>query len=305
MDQVRNRFFYAAGLAALGVASLRHRTRGYRRPTAFVPTDHGQSVTHVREIVEDWRSSLVRFHGDVGIRDCDVLELGPGATLGTGVLLAGLGARSYLAVDRFPLSQTTPAAFYEALVASAPLTGSDPERLRAAADAVIAHATDPVAYAADPAFDIRRAAGERSFDLIVSNAAFEHFDDVDAVIEAVSALARPGARFLAMIDFQTHSRGIRTRDPNGIYRYGSRLYRSLSFPGQPNRCRPERYVAALERCGWIGATVTPVDVADPGYAAWSRAGLAPEYRSADAQMDILTGIVLARRPIDDGHAPRG
>ena len=301
MDHVRNGLSYALGLAALGLASLRHRTSGYRRPTAFPSSDYPQAIRHVRAIVEDWRVHLATRSEGRDVRDCDVLELGPGATLGTGVLLAGLGARSYLAVDRFPLSQDAPAGFYESLARMAPLEGTNPSNLHAAIEGVIAGARHPVGYTADPDFDIRRAAGERRFDLILSNAAFEHFDDVESVIEAVSALARPGARFLAMVDFQTHSRGIRTYDPNSIYRYGPRLYRSLSFPGQPNRCRPDRYISALERCGWVDATVVPVVVVDPRYAAWSIDGLSPQYRSEGARMDILTGVVFARRtPIPGG-----
>lgn len=291
-----NSAFYGAGLAMLTLASVRHRVGGYRKPTAFPPSDWSRSVAHVLDIVQDWDRALVLLGAHPsGFRGCDVLELGPGATLGTGILLAGLGARSYQAVDRFPLASATPAGFYRALSETELPSMFDEAAIRAAVEALQYGHPEPVAYATDPEFDILRATANRRFDIVVSNAAFEHFADIDAVIAQITTVARPGAAFIAMVDFQTHSRGLRETDPNSIYRYSDRVYRALAFPGQPNRQRPDDYLGALARHGWSEPKVRPVDVAKPGYLDWSKAGLDAAFLRPGARMDVLTGIVTARK----------
>lgn len=296
MAKLRNRVFHGIGLATLATASLHHRLRGYRKPTNFAASDWPRAIAHVVGIVEDWRHHLAEpGKGSFDFRGCDILELGPGATLGTGLLLIGLGARSYLAVDRFDLAGRTPGEFYRALSQTALPDHYDRAAIRAAADALSHGLPGPVAAVTEPDFDIVAAVGARRFDLIVSNAAFEHFSEVAGVLAQVDAVARPGANLVAGVDFQTHTRGIRSRDPNSIYRFSPALYRKLSFPGQPNRLRPDHYAGTLEALGWTGIEVRPVDVADADYLAWSEAGLAPDFRCPSARMDILTGIVRARK----------
>ncbi|GJE53825.1 MULTISPECIES: class I SAM-dependent methyltransferase [Methylobacterium] len=297
MTPLKNGLFYGLGLAALVGASLRHRIGGYRNPTDFSPDDWPKAIAHVIDIVADWRRHLDAADGRLpSLAGLDVLELGPGATLGTGVLLVGLGARSYRAVDAFALADHTPAAFYRVLADAELPDEVDRVRLREAADALDGGLTDPVAYVIDPDFDIVRAAQGKRFDLIVSNAAFEHFDDIDRVLAHITQVARPGATLVAGVDFQTHTRGVRGSDPNSIYRFSPDLYRSLAFPGQPNRCRPADYLRSLERLGWIDAECRAVAVADEEYRDWSTDGLHEAYRDDGASMDVLTGMVLARMP---------
>lgn len=296
MTRLKNGVFYGLGLAALAAASLRHRVGGYRNPTDFSSADWPRAVAHVVGIVEDWRRHLARGGGQpTGVHDRDILELGPGATLGTGMLLAGLGARSYTAVDAFPLAADTPGGFYRALAEADLPPDVDRARIRSLVDAMERGEPDPIAYVTDSGFDIVRATEGRTFDLIVSNAAFEHFKDIEAVLAQVTQVARPGAVFLAAVDFQTHTRGIRGNDPNSIYRFSPALYRRLAFPGQPNRRRPTAYRAALEALGWVGVECRPVDVADASYLAWSRVGLDAAYRDDQSDMAVLTGVILARK----------
>ena len=84
--------------------------------------------------------------------------------------------------------------------------------------------------------------------------------DVDSTVSQLAKVVRPGGKIVAVIDLQTHSRWIREKDPNNIYRYPRWLYRLFYFPGQPNRVRPAQYRACFERHGWrdvaIAATKT-------------------------------------------------
>lgn len=292
---VRNGAFFGVGLAFLGLACAKQRIQGYTTPTDFPRDDWARSIEHVRGIVADIRKFL-RLKGWADkIAGSAVLELGPGATLGTGVVLAGLGAAHYQAVDAFPLARATPAGFYLALADAELEPGIDRAKVRSAAQAFSLDGGEYVSYAVDRTLPVAEMVGGRKFDLIVSNAAFEHVGDIAATIGKLTDIAAPGAVFLAMIDFQTHSRWVREHDPNSIYRFPDWLYRALSFDGQPNRCRPRDYVAALGRCGWTDTEVFAVQRAPSDYVAWSRQGLAPRFRGDDSDMEILTGAVVARR----------
>jgi SAM-dependent methyltransferase len=294
--QIKNSVCFAGGLAALALVSAKHRVIGYSTPTGFASSDWHKSADHVISIVNDYRKHANMNGRRFGFEGARVLELGPGLTLGTGVLLAGLGITSYFAIDAFPLAQSTAPEFYK-LLAEGPLpTGFDRLKVAAAAHSVIEGDARLIGYSHDPRFDVPKLVADRRFDLIVSNAAFEHFDAVDKIVAAISGCAAPGALFMAMIDFQTHSRFVRTADPNNIYRFSPRIYRALHFPGQPNRWRPRDYVRDLAQNGWMNVAVRSVETAPPDYCAWTHEGLAAEFQSNDCDMDVLTGVVVADRP---------
>lgn len=127
-------------------------------------------------------------------------------------------------------------------------------------------------------------------DIVVSNAAFEHFDDVERTVSPLQQVVRPGGVALIGVDLQTHSRWIRERDPNNIYRYPESLYRLFSFPGQPNRLRPQAYRTLFERHGWQDVTLTLHECVPPALAAT----LAPSFCHA-AQADWLSFTLFARK----------
>lgn len=294
--QLKNSACFTGGLAVLALVSAKHKLRGYSTPTSFPSSDWQRSARNVIAIVEDYRRNAEIGGRRFSFDSARVLELGPGLTLGTGVLLAGLGIKSYHAIDAFPLVQSTALDFYRALTEGPLPDGLDRSKVAAAARSVIEGDARLISYAHDTCFDIRKLVADRKFDLIVSNAAFEHFDDVDDTIAALSNCAAPGALFMAMIDFQTHSRLIREADPNSIYRFPAGIYRALHFPGQPNRWRPRDYARSLVQRGWISTSVRSVDTASPDYSAWAHEGLAAEFRADNCDMHILTGVIVAERP---------
>jgi SAM-dependent methyltransferase len=293
-ERIGNWIYFAAGLALHGLTSARHRLAGYTSPTGFPAADWERNIRHAEGIVDDYARHVGLFSQGAGLEGFDILELGPGATLATGALMLGRGARSYFAVDAVPLAARVPQAFYDRL-ADLQADAGAAERVRQATRQLASGAEGPLAYRVDPGFRVADAVQGRDFDLIVSNAAFEHFDDIGATIADLGRVARPGAIFLALVDFQTHTRWVRARDPNNIYRLPSAVYRALHFVGQPNRRRPKEYVTALEAAGWRRTEVVGVDVASPAYLSWSARGLAREFRRPDAQMEILTGAILAER----------
>ncbi|RCG30972.1 class I SAM-dependent methyltransferase [Sphaerisporangium album] len=262
--------WWAAGLA-MGLANaVRHRLRGYRTPRPFTTDEVGRSVDYVLGVVDQWVKD-----GDLDVGGRRVLELGPGPDLGTGAVLLSRGAASYTAADLFPLATGTNPAFYEELG----------RRLGEPVDTgrIGYHVTK---YPAMPGV-------EGPFDLVLSNAALEHFDDVPGTFARLAELVAPGGVMCHHIDGMVHMRGIRPRDPLNMLRYPGWLYRLMSFPGIPNRLRAADYLAAAVATGW-DARLVPVLVAPPAYVDWARSGLSRPYRDAE-DLALLTFTLVATR----------
>jgi hypothetical protein len=237
---LRNLEMIILGLGFLGLAWSKYRLRGYVTPNTVAKSDVEGKIAYLLDIF----ASLRRFMPpNFDLRGRDVLELSPGASRGNGALFLAMGARSYHAIDVFDLAASEDRDFYELLLDRfAEGTEEDRERARA-----ITSASDAgeFGYAVGRDFDIPRLAEGRTFDLIVSCAAFEHYDNVPGAVAGLTRVARPGCQTVHIIDLQTHSRWIREHDPNNIYRYPEAIY-SSGFPGSrtgnvlPTTCRRSR-----------------------------------------------------------------
>ncbi|SFN65917.1 class I SAM-dependent methyltransferase [Nitrosospira briensis] len=223
-----NAIYWFLGVLFLALAKAKHAIHGYTTPKPF--SDIQRCITYDASIAETWVEELRGFGESV--RGKRVLELGPGSDLGTGLCLLSHGAASYTAFDRHDLAADVPSEIYTGLNT---LMGSN-------------FSPSDLNYVARGDFNMEVL--PQAFDLVVSNAAFEHFDDIERTARQLSKVVTPGAVLCAFIDLQTHSRWIREADPNNIYRYPRWLYRLFYFPGQPNRVRPHEYRQAFERCGW-------------------------------------------------------
>lgn len=204
-----------------------------------------------------------------------ILELGPGPDLGTGALTLARGARSYLAVDLFPLASDASSAFYRELGSALGVridTSSLEYRL--------------TTFPAMPDVD-----GE--FDLIVSNATLEHFDDVPATFRRLGELAAPGCLMCHHVDAKTHMRWLKDRDPLNLLRYSASTYDRMSFPGIPNRLRAQDYVDAAAAAGF-SARIAPGKRAPTDYLERVRPALDGSFR-ARGDLDLLSFTLVAER----------
>ncbi len=291
---LRNSAMYALGLGFMALAWSKDKLTGYSTPNTVSPDDLGGRVEYVHDIFDSWMRFLPE---DFDLHGKDVLELCPGSSRGAGAIFLANGARSYHAVDIFPLAARETADFHELVLDCLPdgdARSEDVERARAIVRTP--GGGDLFTYATGADFDVVRLAGGRTFDLIVSCAAFEHYDDIDTTIAQTTEVARPGCQSAHIVDFQTHSRWIREHDPNNIYRYPERLYRLFSFPGQPNRRRPKDYAHAFRANGWGDVHVAPSRSVAPELVGPSTSGLAAPFDAPDMDMTMLDGVVLARRP---------
>jgi len=293
---MRNHFYYVTGIGFLILANLKYRLKGYATPKPFSNTEIERCIDYDIRVVDEWLSYLETYTGVPGFLSCkNVLELGPGSDLGIGLYLLSLGAARYHAFDVNDLEKSMPSEFYqrlfERLCAMRPDCGMDylQDQL------VQARRRHPanLNYCVRSDFDLTAALEPDSIDLVFSQAAFEHFDDIERTAARLSAVCRPGAALIAEIDLKTHSRWIREKDPNNIYRYSSRVYNLLKKPGFPNRLRPIHYQQAFERHGWKDIAIIPLETEiNPTQAAY---GHCPEFRDEINQMDLLSIMFCARK----------
>lgn len=292
---LRDAGFFAAGLGFLALAKAKHGLRGYSSPKPFDLSQTDRCVAYDMQVVADWLRELARYSGaEADLRGKNILELGPGSDLGVGLLLLARGAASYNACDVHDLAKHAPPAFYEALFAALPKSATaDITSLREALREAIAGQPTRLNYVVRSDFDIAAAFGSASIDMVFSQAAFEHFDDIEAVVRRLTSVCRPGARIVAEIDLKTHSRWVRDHDPNNIYRFPDPLYNIFHFRGSPNRVRPYQYAQAFERNGWIDIQMRPLTQVQG--ANGLSAGLSKRFRSEVNQMNHLTIAFCARK----------
>jgi SAM-dependent methyltransferase len=296
---LREAWYYTAGIGFLALAKAKNAAKGYSTPKPFDLTDADRCIRYDMQVVDGWLKGLASYTGNgMFLAGRSVLELGPGSDLGVGLVLLARGAAQYSACDVHDLATRAPRNFYETLFTRLhEVYGADSATLRGELDALRTGAPRRLRYTVQPSFDLNAAIAPDSIDLVVSQAAFEHFDDVESVVSQLSSVCRPGAVIVAEIDLKTHSRWIRDKDPNNIYRYPDPLYRAFSFRGSPNRVRPYQYRSAFERCGWTDIRITPLtQVAPSGPGA---NGMSRRFADTRNQMDYLTIMLCATKRSPD------
>ena len=272
----RDPFFHLAGYGFLALAKLKYSLSGYTTPKPFPINETDRAIDYAINT----STRLQTFHQQYAhdsIRGKRVLELGPGSDLGIGLHQIASGADYYCGFDIHELATKVPESHYQKFAARENVD------LAALSDGRIE-------YIINEQFDLA-VLPANSFDVVFSNAAFEHFDDVYATIDQVKTLLRPGGTFIAEVDLQTHSRWIRERDPNNIYRYSERLYKAFHFPAQPNRVRPERYVEHLKTSGWKTVQNAPQNQLPN---AMHKRRVSKGFRGSD--MTTLSTVIMATSP---------
>lgn len=299
----RNRFHYVAGLVVLALNSWRHRLQGYRNPRRFAISHADDVLAYDQSVMRNWTRHLQDYLlRDLDLEGREVIELGPGPDLGTGLLWLAAGAKGYTAVDAHPLARNRSSLeLHQAIARRIAASREDNEleaRLLAAVDRL--HHPDrddqdaPLRYRVIGDFDLSKLEPLR-FDLVVSHSAFEHFSDVDRTFAQLAPLVTERAHLVTEIDLQTHTRWIRDADPLNIYRYSRQVYRSFGFSGIPNRVRPDQYLEILERHEWCDLRVYPRRVLEPAYVSRVEPSLNPRFRGDPEQLAWLSIVICASR----------
>ena len=293
--RARDVLLFVVGVGFLCLAKAKNALWGYSSPKPFDLSQTERCVNYDMQVVDAWLGHLGRYvdaDGQAALSGKDVLELGPGSDLGVGLYLLSKGAGTYSACDVHDLAAAAPDAFYNSLLARLPANSSKTvDDLKKELAHAKVESSSMLNYVVRSDFDLVSAFGKNTVDLVFSQAAFEHFDDIDATVGELSKVCRPGAILIAEIDLRTHTRWIRDLDPNSIYRYPEWLYRAFWFRGIPNRIRPEQYVRTLERCGWTGITVLPLSMLDDE----GTQGLDAAFKDSANEMALLSVVLCARK----------
>lgn len=294
---LKNTFFYAAGIGFLALAKAKNILKGYSSPKPFDISETTRCIEYDIQVVEQWINHLKKYtNSTYSLAGKNVLELGPGSDLGIGIYLLSKGCSQYNACDVNDLMKSTPDSFYDKLFLK--LKDMDVEtdvnclneQLNKAKNGMFSHLN----YVVRDDFDIVSAFGESAVDLVLSQAAFEHFDDIESTASLLSKVCKPGAILIAEIDLKTHSRWIRDKDPNNIYRYPQWVYNTFRFRGIPNRVRPFQYKEALETSGWTDVRIEPLRQVNNLGGCYS--GMSKRYSDKKNQMEYLSIMLCARKP---------
>ncbi|MFA5945828.1 MAG: methyltransferase domain-containing protein [Patescibacteria group bacterium] len=290
---MRNWFYYWFGLGILFANKARYSVTGYCRPREFPVKEIERAVQYDREVVARFESMLKeKGFGERPFAGRRILELGPGADLGVGLLLLGKGAVSYLGYDKYSLADKAPRGLHSAIVCSI----EDGECRARVSDSLLAYEQgQPTAlhFRRDASFSFSGLENE-SVDLIMSNAAFEHFDDVIGVLEQSARVLASGGVLCAEVDLQTHTRVIRDRDPLNIYRYPSTIYGLVKFSGIPNRIRPNVYEEKLRALGFSLVLVVQGTILDEQRTTLVRPYLHADYQE-DPALHVMSFMVVAKK----------
>jgi SAM-dependent methyltransferase len=294
-----NFFYYWIGLIALVLIKARNYLRGYKTPRTFPMAEIKKAIEYDFSVVNHWLRVLEEYaNAKPSLTGKAVLELGPGADLGIGLLLLAKGARKYNAIDVNNLVEHVPENFYDGffdhLRANKENGQTDIGDLRAQLKLTQAGKNDRLNYICRKDFDIS-VFGKEKIDLVFSQAAFEHFDNIDMAFSQLSKVVRSGAILVAEIDLNTHTRWLRDVDPLNIYRYRDPIYDFFRFRGSPNRLRPFEYKQTLEKYEWEDVRILPLTAVGNDYLSKVRNTLAPRFRGELSQIEYLSVMVCARR----------
>lgn len=291
-----NRIYYWIGLVFLLLNKIRHSIRGYTSPRTFPITEFERAIEYDFRVFNHWMEILEEYLGsEPTLKGKTILELGPGADLGIGLITLMNGAK-YNAIDVNNLVETVPEQFYEELFKYLETIKDkevDIDYLRSQLKLTQAGENDTLNYVVRKDFDIT-ALNEEDIDLVVSQAAFEHFDNVEHTISQLSKVVKSGTILIAEVDLETHTRWIRDLDPLNIYRYSDFIYGQFKFPGSPNRIRPFEYKEILEKYGWSKIKIMPLTKLEGGYLKVNKS-LNKRFHDKINQMDFLSIMICATK----------
>lgn len=293
-----NRVNHLSGLAIMLMNKIRRSIVGYTSARGFDHEDVKRAINYDFRVIKRWLDYLEVYEkGAASIEGKSILELGPGADLGIGLTFLAAGAKQYNALDVHNLVEGTPQFFYDELFTQLqkdPNHKVEVDTLRKQLDYTLKGENDRLNYRCSTKFDLTIFEGQQ-IDLVVSNSAFQQFDNPEETIRQISELTPTGAKFVALIDLKTHPRWIKQRDPLNIYRYPDPLYNMLKFRGSQNRIRPRQFQVMLEAQGWKNVRIIPRIQLDHQYLTQVNNSLHQRFQSSDNQMEILTCVICATK----------
>ena len=292
---LRDNFFFTAGIFFLALSKVRNLIIGYSSPKPFGNSEVDRCINYDIQVVINWLQHLEKYtKHSCFLENKNVLELGPGSDLGVGVYLLSKGCAQYNACDVNDLMKNTPENFYNVFLEKLrdDTCIEKIKFLKQEINNLNSKTPSKLNYVVRDDFDLVDEFGEDEIDIVFSQAAFEHFDNIDITIAQISAVCKPGAVLIALIDLKTHSRWIRDKDPNNIYRYSDKLYEKFWIRGIPNRIRPYQYKEALIHFGWENISIIPTSIINTNTGC---SGMNSMFTDHKNEMGVLSIMIYARK----------
>lgn len=229
----------------------------------------------------------------------DLVEIGPGPSLGPALLLACGGARVTVA-DRFATrwdAQYHPIVLRELLNRVETLQPGLGEPIRRLLNAG-AFIPDVVRVVECAAEDLVSLEGQ-SADVVLSNAVLEHLADVPRAFGGFAHVGRPGSVGLHQVDFRDHRDFSRPLEYLTLSNADFDRLFDERMAECGNRWRAQPMAKAFTAAGFAVRSFQPNMSADPAYLA----GLKPRMHTdcsgiADIDLEVLSGyFVVERLPV--------
>ncbi len=296
-----NFLYYLYGILFLLLSKAKFFLQGYRSPRPKDISDIETAIEYDLNVYDNWSNIYKEYTGrELVLDNLSVLELGPGDNLGIGLITLFNGAKKYSTLDVNNLiGKSFDLGFYDSffnyLTQRSICSSETVELLRAQVNKLKRNEPEMLNYSCRSDFDLMEAFKYESFDIVFSQAAFEHFNDFNATVEQLSSVVGDDAYLIAEVDLSTHSRFIREIDPLSIYRYPDVIYNLITTSASPNRLRPFEYEEILERHGWEQCRVFPLSVYSDEYCDSVRGALLERYQDKKNQIEFHSIALCARK----------
>lgn len=231
----------------------------------------------------------------------DVLELGPGPDFGSTLTLAAMGARIAVADRWLPVwDREYHGALYrrlaELIAEQLPEADVTPILKLVEADAHL-----PEVVTTYPDAETLAGAPDQSFDLVISNAVYEHIVDVVAATQRVFDVLRPGALSVQQVDLRDHRNFDAPLEYLLMTPQEEEAWLRETEHHQGCQRRRAEYEAAFDRAGfqilsaWIDTRAQPDYMA--GFLPRLRAYEGARFQHADpSELEDLGICYVHRRP---------
>jgi SAM-dependent methyltransferase len=287
---------FLIGLFLRTINKVRHTLIGYKTARTFSPDKVEKSVTYCLNVVKNWEKALINYTGNLSpFTSKNIIELGPGPDLGTGIIMLASGSKSYTAVDKNKLINSTPPVFYNILLSRLKeLPGY--EKAKNAVDNILEQRFDEdFCYIHDSSFNLE-SVPDKKYDILVSQAVLEHITDINKVFEILSHKLRPNSIMVNEVDLGTHTALIRDLDPLNLLRYSDSVWNLLKFDGSPNRLRAADYRNILKQLGFTKINICKLKVLVEEYVERLKPYLSNRFKNySDEDVGIKSFYLLATK----------
>lgn len=209
--------------------------------------DLEHNISYIEKVVRDYFEYGKMSDGDLSGKN--ILEIGPGDTLGVAMLLLAKGAASVTCLDRFkPKIDPEKNRFVcEGLIRN--LTSQERSRIDGLLDFFIRNESSPdgriIAKYGLPIEQLTPSGSQDGFDLIISRAVLEHVYDLREAWMGMVRVLKSNGQMLHKVDFRSHKFYNRVH-PLYFLTFEESFWRILSSPDPTlNRKRSDTYRSLL------------------------------------------------------------